>query len=74
MWSWDEIMANDFDKANSKLCLLTTPRNLVLATDTLDTEAQFRMWFDDKDEMLRIKARWKMGFNIVHPSLLSVGL
>ena len=73
MRSWDEIMANDLAQANAHLCLLTTPKNNVFATDVTDREAEVRMWYDDKDEMVRMKARWKMGFNIVHPSLMSVG-
>lgn len=73
MWTWSEIMSADFASDNSHLCLLTTPQNLAMATDVNDPEAQFRIWYDDEDEQVKIKARWKMGFQVVHPSLLSVG-
>lgn len=73
MLSWNEIMASDFASANAHLAILTTPQNLVLATDVADAEAQLKIWFNEETEMNNIKARWKMGFNVIHPTLMSVG-
>lgn len=73
MWLWTEIMAADFAQSQAHLVLLTSPSNLCMATDMLDPESQFRIWYDEEDEQVKIKARWKHGFNIVHPQLLSVG-
>lgn len=73
MWQWDEIMATDFAQTQSHLALLSSPQNMALATDVQDPESQFRMWYDEEDEQVKIKGRWKMGYNIIHPSLLSVG-
>lgn len=73
MWLWNEIMANDFDQNNSHLLLYTAPKNIVYATDLLDSESQFRIWYDDKTEEVNLKARWKFGFNVIHPALMSVG-
>jgi hypothetical protein len=73
MWLWSEIMAQDFSQDNAHLALLTTPQNLAMGTDFQDAESQLRMWYDEEDEMVKTKARWKHGFQVVHPQLLSVG-
>ena len=73
MWTWSEIMAADFAESNSHLVLLTAPANMAMATDVNDSEAQFRIWYDEEDEQVKIKGRWKHGYQVIHPSLLSVG-
>jgi len=73
MWLWDEIMTADFASPNTHYILYTTPQNLVFGTDLLDAENQFKVWYNDDSEVIRLKALYKMGFNVVHPSLLSVG-
>lgn len=73
MWSWDEIMANDFSAPNSHMILLTTPQNLAMGTDMQSSETQFRVWYDENDEQVKIKSRWKHGFQVIHPQLMSVG-
>ena len=73
MWSWDSIMASDFNAPDTHFVLYTTPDNLALGGDVTDTESQFRVWYDEEDEQVKIKTRYKMGFNVIHPSLLSVG-
>ncbi len=71
-WSWNEIMSSEFASDDSHLIMLTAPQNLAMATDVNDPESQFRIWYDEEDEQVKIKARWKHGFQVVHPSLLSV--
>jgi hypothetical protein len=44
-----------------------------MATDVNDPESQMRIWYDEEDEQVKIKCRWKHGFQVVHPTLLSVG-
>ena len=73
MWDWSEIMAADFAEDQSHLALLTSPQNLAMATDVNDPESQFRIWYDEEDEQVKIKGRWKHGFQVIHPSLISVG-
>jgi hypothetical protein len=73
MWLWDEIMTGDFASPNTHYILYTTPQNLVFGTDLLDAENQFKVWYNDDSEAMRVKVLYKMGFNVVHPSLLSVG-
>ena len=67
---WSEIMATDFASATSHQVLLTSPDNLVLATDLQNQDSQFTVWYDEKDENVCIKARWKMGFQVIHPALM----
>ena len=73
MWLWDDIMTTDFSAPNTHQALLTTPQNLVLGTDLLDSTNEFKVWYNDEDEVVRLKALYKLGFNVVHPSLMSVG-
>lgn len=51
----------------------TTPRNRVLATDIADPGTDLSIWYDQKDEEVYMKGRWKMGVNYVHHSLVSLG-
>lgn len=51
----------------------TTPRNRVLATDITDPGTDLSIWYDQKDEEVYMKGRWKMGVNYVHHSLVSLG-
>jgi hypothetical protein len=73
MWTWDTIMTADFNAPNTHFILYTTPDNLALGGDVTDTESLFRVWYDEEDEQVKIKTRYKMGFQVIHPSLLSVG-
>lgn len=72
-WRWDEIMAGDIGSPLSHLVLLTTPTNLVVATDIVNPGEDFEIWYDRRDEHWYAKSRWKMGGNYVHHSLFSVG-
>lgn len=51
----------------------TTPLNRVLATDITDPGTDLSIWYDQKDEEVYMKGRWKMGVNYVHHSLVSLG-
>lgn len=70
---WDDVMSNDLGAPNSHLCLHTTPMNLVVATDIVNTAENLLVWFDELTEELYIKSKWKLGANYVHNSLMSVG-
>lgn len=43
------------------------PKNMWLGTDLENEWEQFKMWFSDDDDMLKFKARWKMGVQIGFP-------
>lgn len=73
MYEWDAIQAADFSEDNPHHILFTTPMNMALGGDVLDSESQMRIWYDEEQETVKMKARYKMGFNIIHPSLVSVG-
>lgn len=70
MLTWNDILTTDFSLTEPHRALLTTPRNLVQATDVVGNENTVKIWYDEKEESVMQKARWKMGFNCVHPSLV----
>jgi hypothetical protein len=72
MLTWNEITSTDLSQTEQHQVLLTDPANLVIATDIVGGENQVRVWYNEDEEEMRIKGRFKTGFNIVHPSLLSV--
>lgn len=69
---WNDILKNDFGQPNRHYILYTTPKNLALATNTTDTEARFEMMYDQRNEDVIIKTRYKLGGDYVHPSLMSI--
>lgn len=71
-WRWDEI-ATALGTTLPHYIEYTTKMNKVLATDVLDPASELRIWFDDKSEKNYVKARFKMGSNYIHHSLISVG-
>jgi hypothetical protein len=69
---WDDI-ATSLGTVKPHYVEYTTPQNKVLATDVLSPETALELWYDQKDEKVYIKARFKMGVNYIHPSLISLG-
>jgi hypothetical protein len=69
---WDDI-ATSLGVTKPHYVEYTTPQNKVLATDVLSPETALELWYDQKDEKVYIKARFKMGVNYIHPSLISLG-
>jgi len=74
MWRWDDIL-NELGTSDAHYIEYTTNRNKVLATDAggVNPGSDLTIWYDQKDEKVYVKSRWKMGGNYVHPSLISVG-
>lgn len=72
MHRWDAILTG-LGTTKPHYVEYTTPLNRVLATDITDPGTDLSMWYDQKDEKLYTKGRWKMGTNYVHHSLISVG-
>lgn len=73
MWRWDQILETDLGVTKPNYIEYAATGNKVMATDVQDPAAQIRAWFEDKEEKLYVKARWKMGVDYVHNSLISVG-
>jgi hypothetical protein len=48
--------------------------NFIIGTDVNDNEANFKMWFDDKDEKAYIRSYFKLGAQVLYPSLVQVGI
>ena len=75
MWDWN-IYKDEIDSTtNNHLVEYTTRLNKVMASDiaTGSPEAQWKVFYDEKEEKMCMKTRFKMGVNFIHPSLISVG-
>lgn len=48
--------------------------NFIIGTDVNDNEANFKMWYDDKDEKAYIRSYFKLGAQVLYPSLVQVGI
>jgi hypothetical protein len=71
-WRWDEILTN-LGVTKPHYVEYTTPLNKVLATDVTNPATELTTWYDEKDEKVYTKSRFKMGVNYIHHSLISVG-
>lgn len=71
-WRWDEILAN-LGTTDAHYVEYTTPLNKVLATDVTNPATELTTWYDEKDEKVYTKSRFKLGVNYIHHSLISVG-
>jgi hypothetical protein len=70
--NWDEYTANDLGQPDEHQVMLTTPDNLVFATDIFSDLNKIQAFFDELDEKTKIKVNAKFGSNFVHPALFSV--
>lgn len=73
MYRWDRILATDFSVTLPHYIEYRAIRNVAIATDVLDPTSELRVWFEEKDDQLYVKANFKLGVNYVHPSLVAVG-
>lgn len=71
-WRWDEILSN-LSITNAHYVEYTTPLNKVIATDVTNPATELTTWYDEKDEKVYTKSRFKLGVNYIHHSLISVG-
>ncbi len=67
---WDQYDTVDFNNPNRHRVLLTTPTNLVLATDLQSSKNSIEIWYDKFREKTDYKAKFKFGTNFVHPELM----
>jgi len=70
--NWDTIMEDDLGKVDSHLALLTTPNNLIMATNMKSDLNKVEVWYDRKDELNYIKVNGKFGTNFVHPAFFVI--
>lgn len=70
MLLWDEYMENDLGQPDSHLVLLSSPDNLVFATDLLSDLNTIEVFFDKLEEQTYLKVNGKFGANYVHPQLM----
>jgi hypothetical protein len=58
--------------SNFNLVLYTMPENLIIATDRASDMNRIQTWFDMDTETYKARTAFKLGFNYIHPSLMSV--
>lgn len=71
--NWDLFTTNELGNPESHLILLTTPKNLIVATNTQSDQNRVEVWHDRKDEDTNLKINFKFGANFVHAAFFSVG-
>lgn len=70
---WDTIDANDLGLVDNHRAVLTYRRNLTVGTDITSLDTEFMSWFDMQDEVQKVKAKMRLGFQVAHPELLVYG-
>jgi len=83
MYEWDTILA-DLDPAlftggttpmqATQGVIYGAVENFIIGTDVNDNEANFKMWYDDKDEKAYIRSYFKLGAQVLYSSLVQVGI
>ena len=76
---WDEMFTDATfpaalnAKVGSNMIVITTPKNLIIASDVSDVQSQLDVWYDKKDELVFYKVKFKLGAAIVHEELVVWG-
>jgi len=65
-------MQDDLGKPDSHLALLTTPDNLIMATNMQSDLNKVEVWYDRKDELNYIKVNGEFGTNFVHAAFFVI--
>lgn len=72
---WDTHLADsDNPQATAvgvNMCVLTTPDNLIVGADVMSPSNEVKTWYSDDDEVIRMKVKFKLGAQILHPELIS---
>ncbi len=58
---------------DANLIIYTTKNNLLLGSDVLAQGADYKVWFEEKEEKFCVKANFKLGFNYALEDFFSVG-
>lgn len=67
---WDQYDSVDFGDSDMHRVLLTTPSNLVIATDLMTSKNSIEIWYERKEQLVLNRAQFKLGVNFVHPMLM----
>ncbi len=57
----------------NNLIVYTTPENLIVGSDISDPDANLKMFHSEETETLKTIAKLKLGAQILHPELMSIG-
>ena len=61
------IMRPTAGLAGTKTIVVTWAKNLVFGTDVEGSENDYKVWYDDKDEMTRFKVLFNAGVQVKFP-------
>lgn len=70
-YAWDNWISTDNLGNNSRI-LYTTRENHVIGVEEASNQGRLKIYFDEDDEMLKIKAKFKLGYNYVHGELQAI--
>ena len=72
---WDTHLADTDNPqkagVGANMCVLTTPDNLIVGADVMSPANEVKSWYSDDDEVIRMKVKFKLGAQILHPELVS---
>ena len=72
---WDTNLADTDNpqktSVEKNMCTFTTPSNLIVGADVMSPSNEVKTWYSDDDEVLRMKVKFKLGVEILHPELVS---
>lgn len=75
---WDTHLADSNNPqeavVGANLIVFTTPDNLIVGADILNPTNQVKVFYDEKDEVIRMKVKFKFGGQILHPELMSIAI
>ena len=70
-YAWDNWIASDNLGNNSRI-LYTTQENHVIGIEEASNQSRTKIYFDEDDELLKVKAKFKLGYNYVHDELQAI--
>lgn len=82
MYEWDTILTDTnpalftavgTEECNDGVCYVAT-QNLLIGTDVTDPQSQLKMWYEDKDEKVLVRSRFKLGVQYLFSSLTQWGI
>lgn len=69
---WDTTAEDATGAVSQNYAILTTPRNLIIATDNESNRNVVEFWNDQTEQTSNARVQFKMGANYMHPSLMVV--
>jgi hypothetical protein len=72
MWQWDDIITDDFNSIYPHRAILTIPKNFVFGTDGAQDDQAVESWYNQDEQMVRQRVKYRAGTQYIHPELIVV--